>query len=183
MSHWEADQSDDGASSTGRSRIGETDSGKLIDVDAYWMARALELAMQAATEDEVPVGAVILRDSQIIAAAANQRESLRDPTAHAEMIAITQAAAAIDDWRLENTTLYVTLEPCVMCAGAILQSRIPRVVFGAWDSKAGAVYSLYQLLEDERLNHRCSVTSGVMSDQCGRVLTEFFETKRALGKK
>ena len=139
--------------------------------------------MEAATADEVPVGAVIVRESEIIAAAANQRESLHDPTAHAEMIAITQAAASVEDWRLEKTTLYVTLEPCVMCAGAILQSRIPRVVFGAWDAKAGAVCSLYRLLEDERLNHRCDVTAGVLAEQCGRVLTEFFESKRALGKK
>ncbi len=119
----------------------------------------------------------------IIAAAANQRESLHDPTAHAEMIAITQAAAAIEDWRLERTTLYVTLEPCVMCAGAILQSRIPRIVYGAADPKAGAVLSLYRLLEDPRLNHQCSVTGGVLAEPCGRVLSEFFEAKRALGKK
>ena len=162
---------------------GETSAGKLLDVDSFWMMRALEQAMQAATADEVPVGAVVVRDSQLIAAAGNQRESLNDPTAHAEMIAITQGAAAIEDWRLEGTTLYVTLEPCVMCAGAILQSRIPRVVFGAWDPKAGAVSSLFQLLEDQRLNHCCDVTGGVMAEQCGRILTEFFESKRALGKK
>ena len=163
--------------------MSETDLGKLFDADVHWMHHAFELAVQAMTADEVPVGAVIVRDSSIIAAAANQRESLRDPTAHAEMIAITQAAAAIEDWRLERTTLYVTLEPCVMCAGAILQSRIPRVVFGAWDPKAGAVCSLYRLLEDERLNHCCEVTAGVLGEQCGRILTEFFASKRALGKK
>jgi tRNA(adenine34) deaminase len=139
--------------------------------------------MMAATADEVPVGAVIVRDSAIIAAASNQRESLHDPTAHAEMIAITQAAAAIEDWRLERATMYVTLEPCVMCAGAILQSRLPRIVFGALDPKGGAVCSLFRLLEDSRLNHQCTITGGVLAEPCGRVLTEFFEQKRALGKK
>ena len=158
-------------------------SDALIDADSHWMARALEMAVQAVTADEVPVGAIIVRDGAMIAAAANQRESLRDPTAHAEMIAITQAAAAIEDWRLERTTLYVTLEPCVMCAGAILQSRIPRIVYGATDSKAGGVLSLYQLLQDPRLNHQCDVTGGVLAEPCGRILTEFFEAKRALGKK
>ena len=155
----------------------------LIAVDSHWMTRALEQAYQAVTADEVPVGAVIVRHNEIIAAASNQRESLHDPTAHAEMIAITQAAAAVENWRLEETTLYVTLEPCIMCAGAILQSRIPRVVFGALDEKGGAVQSLYQVLQDTRLNHHCDVTGGVMADPCGRVLTEFFASKRALGKK
>ena len=156
---------------------------RLLGADADWMSRALELAQEAMTADEVPVGAMIVRDGRVLAAAANQRESLRDPTAHAEMIAITQAAAAIDDWRLERTTLYVTLEPCVMCAGAILQARIPRVVFGASDPKAGAVRSLYQLLEDSRLNHRCQITHGVLAKRCGGILTDFFAGKRALGKK
>lgn len=153
-----------------------------LDFDAHWMTRALEQAMQAITADEVPVGAIIVRDNEIIAAASNQRESLHDPTAHAEMIAITQAAAAIEDWRLERTTLYVTLEPCIMCAGAIVQSRIPRVVYGATDPKGGGVCSLYKLLEDPRLNHQCTVTAGVLAEPCGRVLTEFFQTKRALKK-
>ncbi|TWT84125.1 tRNA-specific adenosine deaminase [Planctomycetes bacterium CA13] len=155
----------------------------MLDIDAHFMGRALEMAHQAVIADEVPVGAIIVRNSTIIAAAANQRESLKDPTAHAEMIAITQAAAAVEDWRLEQTTLYVTLEPCIMCAGAILQSRIPRVVFGASDPKAGAVTSLYQLLDDSRLNHRCNITTGVMADRCGQVLTDFFASKRAMGKK
>ncbi len=155
----------------------------LIDFDMHWMGRAIELAQAAAIADEVPVGAVIVRDGRMIGGAANQRESLHDPTAHAEMIAITQAAAAIDDWRLEQATLYVTLEPCLMCAGAILQARVPRVVFGAVDAKAGAVSSLYQVLGDARLNHQCQVTAGVMAERCGHMLTEFFAAKRALGKK
>jgi tRNA(adenine34) deaminase len=153
------------------------------DVDEHYMQRALELAYQAAQADEVPVGALVVRERQIIAAASNQREMLKDPTAHAEMIAITQAAAAIGDWRLENTTLYVTLEPCPMCAGAILQARIPRVVFGASDPKAGAVRSLYELLTDSRLNHRAEVSVGVLAQRCGQVLTDFFAQKRAMGKK
>lgn len=153
-----------------------------IEVDRHWMQRALELAYQAAESEEVPVGAVIIKDHSIIGAAMNQRESLHDPTAHAEMIAITQAAAAIEDWRLEHTTLYVTLEPCVMCAGAILQSRVPRVVFGARDPKGGAVTSLFELLTDNRLNHRCLVTADVLAEPCGRVLSDFFASKRRLKK-
>lgn len=154
-----------------------------IDIDQHYMQRAYELAMQAAAADEVPVGALILHQQQIIAAAHNSRETLKDPTAHAEMLAITQAASAVGDWRLEDTTLYVTLEPCVMCAGAILQSRIPRVVYGATDPKGGATDSLYQLLQDQRLNHRSQVTQGVLAEQCGNILTDFFSAKRALGKK
>ncbi|WP_182871237.1 tRNA adenosine(34) deaminase TadA [Stieleria mannarensis] len=152
-------------------------------IDEHFMGRALELAYQAVEQDEVPVGALVIRDHQIIAAASNQRQMLKDPTAHAEMIAITQAAAAIGDWRLENTTLYVTLEPCPMCAGAILQARVPRVVFGASDPKAGAVTSLFRLLGDDRLNHQAEVVAGIKAEPCGRVLTEFFASKRALGKK
>lgn len=158
--------------------------GELLQrFDTHWMQRAYEQALLAVRADEVPVGAVIVRESDVLAAACNQRESLKDPTAHAEMIAITQAAASIEDWRLEGCTLYVTLEPCIMCAGAILQSRIPRVVFGASDPKGGGVTSLYELLSDSRLNHQSLLTGGVMGEPCGRILTEFFETKRAMGKK
>jgi tRNA(adenine34) deaminase len=152
-------------------------------IDQHWMGRALELAAQAAAEDEVPVGAVIIRQGRMIGGAYNQREMLHDPTAHAEMLAITQAAEAVGDWRLEECTLYVTLEPCPMCAGAILQARIPRVVYGATDLKAGAVDSLFRLLDDSRLNHRASVTGGVLADRSGMLLSEFFRGKRALGKK
>ena len=139
--------------------------------------------MQAAREDEVPVGAIVVREGEVLAAAYNQREQLHDPTAHAEMIAITQAAAALESWRLEGCTLYVTLEPCPMCAGAILQARVPQIVYGADDPKAGAVTSLYQLMDDSRLNHRVDVIGGVLAERCGAVLTEFFQQKRRLGKK
>ncbi|QEG33614.1 tRNA adenosine(34) deaminase TadA [Bythopirellula goksoeyrii] len=151
--------------------------------DERLMRLALAEASVAASADEVPVGAVIVHNGQVIAAAHNQREQLRDPTAHAEMIAITQAASAVEAWRLEACTLVVTLEPCPMCAGAILQSRIPRVVYGAPDPKAGAVRSLYQLLEDARLNHRVEVVAGVLSEDCGRLLTKFFQQKRLSAKK
>jgi tRNA(adenine34) deaminase len=146
--------------------------------DLRLMALALAEAEQAAVADEVPIGAVIVRQGQVLASAHNQREQLRDPTAHAEMIAITQAATALNSWRLEDCTLYVTLEPCPMCAGAIVQSRIKRVVYGADDPKAGAVRSLYQLLQDARLNHRAEVTAGVLAEECGQVLSRFFQQKR-----
>lgn len=151
--------------------------GSLSDDERY-MRLALQQATAAAEADEAPVGAVIVAAGCVLAAARNEREALRDPTAHAEMIAITQAASALESWRLENCTLYVTLEPCPMCAGAIVMARIPRVVFGALDPKGGAVRSLYRLLEDERLNHRVEVVEGVLSEPCGQVLSEFFRGKR-----
>ena len=147
------------------------------------MKLALQEAELALGEDEVPVGAVIVHEDRVIASAHNQREQLCDPTAHAEMIAITQAAEALRSWRLDGSTLYVTLEPCPMCAGAILQARIPTVVYGATDPKAGAVHTLYRLLEDERLNHRAMVVSGVLAGPCGEILTRFFQAQRRLGKK
>ena len=146
----------------------------------HFMRRALVEAQAAADEDEVPVGAVIVHQGRVIASAHNQREQLNDPTGHAEMIAITQAAASLGSWRLDDCTLYVTLEPCLMCAGAILQARIPNVVYGAADPKAGAVDSLFALLNDERLNHRCStVLAGVLAEPCGEILSEFFRKKRS----
>lgn len=147
--------------------------------DERFMRLALEQAAAAAAADEAPVGAVIVVDGRVIATARNEREALRDPTAHAEMIAITQAASALQSWRLENCTLYVTLEPCPMCAGAIVLARIPRVVFGALDPKGGAVRSLYQLLEDARLNHRAEVVGGVLAEPAGQILSDFFRQKRA----
>jgi tRNA(adenine34) deaminase len=148
-----------------------------------FMRLALAEAEAALAEDEVPIGAVIVHGERVIAAAHNQRERLRDPTAHAEMIAITQAAESLGSWRLEGCTMYVTLEPCPMCAGAVIQARIPVVVYGAADPKAGAVQSLFQLLTDRRLNHTCQVVSGVLGVQCGELLTRFFQAQRRLGKK
>ena len=149
----------------------------------HYMRLALREAERALAENEVPVGAIIVCDGRILAAAHNQREQLHDPTAHAEMIAITQAAEALGDWRLENCTLYVTLEPCIMCSGAILQARIPQVVYGATDPKAGAVQTLYSLLSDNRLNHRCEILGGELAQSCGAILTQFFQAQRRLGKK
>jgi tRNA(adenine34) deaminase len=149
----------------------------------HFMRLALDEAERAFREEEVPIGAVIVHEGRVIAAAHNGREQLHDPTAHAEMIAITQAAESLQSWRLEGCTLYVTLEPCPMCAGAILQARIPVVVYGAADPKAGAVQSLYRLLDDPRLNHRCEVISQVLADPCGQILTRFFQDQRRLGKK
>ena len=148
-----------------------------------YMAMALEEAAAAVEEDEAPIGAVIVHDGRVIARAHNQREQLHDPTAHAEMIALTQAAESLRSWRLEGCTLYVTLEPCPMCAGAILQARIPTVVYGTADPKAGAVDTLFRLLDDPRLNHRCAVLSGVLAEPCARVLSDFFKRQRQLGKK
>jgi tRNA(adenine34) deaminase len=151
--------------------------------DNHTMQKALAEARAAFDENEVPVGAVIVYHGEVVAAAHNQREQLQDPTAHAEMIAITQAAATLGSWRLEECTLYVTLEPCPMCAGAIVQARIPIVVYGATDPKAGAVTSLFQLLNDTRLNHRCEVRGGILAEPCAELLSEFFRQQRQLGKK
>jgi tRNA(adenine34) deaminase len=149
----------------------------------HFMSLALREAEQAFREDEVPVGAVIVHEGRIVASAHNQREQLHDPTAHAEMIAITQAAESLRSWRLDGCTLYVTLEPCPMCAGAILLARIPWLVYGATDPKAGAVDSLFHLLNDSRLNHRVQVIPNMMADRCGEILSRFFQAKRQLGKK
>ena len=147
-----------------------------------------EMAMQEAQlaydEGEVPIGAVIVHvERGVVARAHNQREQLQDPTAHAEMIALTQAAAFLRSWRLEDCVLYVTLEPCPMCAGAIVQARLPLVVYGCTDPKAGACHTLYRITEDERLNHRCRVIAGVLADQAAGLLRRFFLDRRAEGKK
>lgn len=142
------------------------------------MAAALEQARLAASIGEVPVGAVVVIDGEIVAARHNEREATVDPTAHAEVLALRDAAAAVGDWRLEGATLVVTLEPCPMCAGAALAARVSRVVFGAYDPKAGAAATLYNLLVDPRFNHNAEVIGGVREDECGALLTEFFSAHR-----
>jgi tRNA(adenine34) deaminase len=149
-----------------------------------FMRMALREAEVAFEADEVPIGAIVVQEQaegdapRVIAAAHNEREQLRDPTAHAEMIAITQAAQALGNWRLEGCTLYVTLEACPMCAGAMVLARLPRVVYGAADPKAGALTTLYRLLDDPRLNHRAEVIGGVLAEECGEILSRFFARKR-----
>lgn len=142
------------------------------------MSLAIEAAIGAREHDDVPIGAVIARDGEPLAIAGNRREIDRDPTAHAELIAIREAAAKLGGWRLPETTLYVTLEPCSMCAGAIVLARIPRVVFGATDPKAGAVGSVMNILDDPALNHRPEVVSGLLARECGDLLRDFFAARR-----
>ncbi len=143
------------------------------------MRAALAQARLALTSHDVPVGAVLLdADGTVLAHARNEREQLDDPTAHAEVLAIRRGAELRGDWRLDGTTLVVTLEPCVMCAGAIMAARIPRLVFGAWDEKAGAVGSVYDVLRDRRLPHRVEVVAGVLAVESAELLAEFFENRR-----
>lgn len=147
------------------------------------MQAALEEARIAEENDEVPVGAVVVRGEKIIARGHNQKESLRDPTAHAEMIAITAACESVGDWRLTDCTLYVTLEPCPMCAGAIVLARLKRIVYGTDDPKFGACGSLFSIVNDTRTNHQVEVLSDVEGSECSRILTSFFKKQRAMGKK
>jgi len=144
----------------------------------YFMRLALREARRAITHDDVPIGCVIVLDSEVIAAAGNERELRNSPTAHAEMIAIEQAAKHMGSWRLLNTVIYVTLEPCLMCAGAIIQARIPHLVYGAGDPKAGAAGTLYNVCDDPRLNHCVEVTSGVLADDQAELLRDFFQSRR-----
>src|SRR5476649_1701362 len=152
----------------------------IIDLqsDHYFMGEALRQAAKAYEAAEVPVGAVVVRGGRIIARAFNQVEELKDATAHAEMLALTQAENAVGDWRLTDCTLYVTKEPCPMCAGAIVHTRIARVVFGASDLKGGAAGGAMNLLQFPTLNHRCEITSGVLPEECRALLREFFAAQR-----
>ncbi len=146
--------------------------------DVLWMARALEMARMAGIRGEVPVGAVLVRGGVLLAEGHNRTVTTADPTAHAEVVAIRRAAALQGDWRLEGTTLYCTLEPCALCSGAALLARIPRVVFGARDPKAGMAGTLGNLLQDPRLNHRAEVTAGVLADASSALLLDFFRARR-----
>ncbi|MBP5233598.1 MAG: tRNA adenosine(34) deaminase TadA [Planctomycetes bacterium] len=152
-----------------------------FDVDAMRMRLALNQAREAAEVGDVPVGAVIYHNGELIAKAHNQREELQDPTAHAEVLAITQAANALGSWRLEDCEMYVTLEPCSMCAGAIVLARLPRLVYGAADPKAGACGSALDVLGCPKLNHRVNVRTGVLAEECGEVLKSFFRARRRGG--
>jgi len=146
--------------------------------DDYWMKKAWQLALKAEAIGEVPIGSIIIMDDRIIGRGFNQREIRNDPSAHAEMMAIRQASRKLNAWRLVGTTLYVTLEPCPMCMGAILLARIDRVVFGCFDPKAGAAGSLYNLAEDPRFNHRVKLRSGIMEQECSAILSNFFRKLR-----
>lgn len=150
---------------------------------ATFMRVALNEARIAFEQDEVPVGAVVVRDGRIIGRGHNQKETLRDPTAHAEMLAITAASSAVGDWRLTECTMYVTLEPCPMCAGAIVLARLKCVVYGTDDPKFGGCGSLFSIADDPRTNHQVDIVSDVEGEECGRLLTDFFRKQRALGKK
>lgn len=146
--------------------------------DSYFMLCALKQAKKAYSLGEVPVGAVVVKDGKIIARGYNLREKSNDPTAHAELIAMKKAAKKLNSWRLSGCTLFVTLEPCPMCSGVIINSRIDKVVFGAYDEKAGCCTTLYHLCNDERFNHRAEVLGGVEQEKCASILTEFFKEKR-----
>jgi len=150
--------------------------------DQQYLRAAITAAKIAEENGDVPIGAVIVYQNRIIGKAYNQREQLQDPTAHAEIIALTQAAAALENWHLNGCTMYVTLEPCCMCAGALVLSRMDRLVYGCDDPKTGACKSLYNIVQDERLNHRLEVTSGVLREQCREQLQEFFAKRRIENK-
>ncbi len=155
-----------------------SEPGQWAEEDEAFMREAIAAAREAEAHDDVPIGAVIVRGGEVLARAGNRREADRDPTGHAELLAIREASQALGGWRLPETTLYVTLEPCAMCAGAIVLARIPRVVFGTTDPKAGAAGSVMNILDDPALNHRPKVESGLLAEECGDLLRDFFATRR-----
>jgi len=152
------------------------------DIDLAMMQRAIELAGKAAALGEVPVGAVVYRGSKIIAEAFNLRESASDATGHAELLAISKAGRALGEWRLTDCSLAVTLEPCPMCAGALVNARLGRLIYGAADPKAGACHTLFEIPSDERLNHRVTMIGGVLADRCRKLLRDFFQQRRAVNR-
>lgn len=152
--------------------------GSILEQDAFYMRHALRLAAQAAQAGEVPVGALLVKDREVIGAGWNRPIATHDPSAHAEMLALREAANKLGNYRLPGTTLYVTLEPCAMCAGAIIHARVQRLVFGTADPKAGAVHSVYDLIANPRLNHRVEWIGGVMDVECGEILKSFFRARR-----
>jgi len=153
------------------------------EIDRRFMQEALELARKALDSEDVPVGALVVHENRVIGRGYNQREKLHDPTAHAEMIALTAAAEYLGQWRLDDCTLYVTLEPCAMCAGALVLARMNRLVYAATDPKAGACESLYQLTRDPRLNHRVETVAGVLAEPAAELIRNFFRHRRELGEK
>jgi len=159
------------------------DSQEQTALDIFWMQHALELAKRAESEDEVPVGAIVVLNDEIIGEGWNRPIVDNDPTAHAEIMALRSAAKYINNYRLLETTLYVTLEPCIMCSGAIIHSRVKRVVYGATDPKAGAVSSAFSILGTDCLNHKVDVESGLLANECGQILTTFFQKKRSEKKR
>lgn len=154
------------------------ESARALDTDERFMRDALRSARRAAIHHDVPIGALVVKDGVVLSRGRNKREILEDPSAHAEVVAIRRAARKLGSWRLSGCTLYVTLEPCAMCAGAIVLARIPRLVYGAADPKAGFVGSLGDLCRDRRLNHRVDVTPGILAKECGTLLVDFFREKR-----
>ena len=156
----------------------ELNAAIIAEGDGGFMREALRLAKKAYAAEEVPVGAVVVREGRVIARAYNQVELLKDATAHAEMLALTQAEAAVGDWRLTDCDLYVTKEPCIMCAGAVVHARVRRVVFGCTDERAGAAGSILNVLQMPTLNHRCDISSGVLQNECAAILQDFFKKRR-----
>jgi tRNA(adenine34) deaminase len=151
----------------------------ILDFDERFMEQAIKEALKAFQADEVPVGCVIVHDGIIIGRGYNRTESLQDPTAHSEILAITSAAENLHSWRLSDCTLYCTIEPCAMCAGALVLARVERLVFGAYDPKFGACGSIYNIVQDSRLNHRMAMSTGVLGNQCAAIMQEFFRKKRS----